>query len=244
MKRINIVGYGLFPKLQISQEAIEVIRSSTTVLTLAQVEEIEDLLQSEGIRYISLKHLYQQDLVRNEVYYSVAERVLQEFYRSEGNVCYLTYGNPMLLDTPAQILIDEGNKYGFDVNIVSGQSFLDVITARMSYPIDGKGLIVVDATTLVEQGLILSPKIPAFIAQVGAFRQARVGSLSSRSQEDLSDLFSYLLTFYPKTHEVTFCDSNEFGDDLIFCKLALDSAILAADAITYATTLFIPPCTH
>jgi uncharacterized protein YabN with tetrapyrrole methylase and pyrophosphatase domain len=146
----------------------------------------------------------------------------------------------MLFDRPCQLILEQAQKLGLSTCIIPALSFLDVMLTRLQISIDTSGFSVYEATRLVWDQIEIDGRVPCFIAQIGAIGNIYAKGNEANKQEVFYSLINYLRRFYPADHIVFLCDSDETGQDLLFCKLPLCLLPLLADGITNASTLYIP----
>jgi len=118
-------------------------------------------------------------------------------------------------------------------------SFLDAILADRHLPIDHRGVQVYEATTLVEEGLAIDPRVPAVIAQIGSFGQSGAQGMIPRIEEEMVPLVRYLRRTYPADHPVTICDADASGVGLCYLETPLGILHRLADTLSYASSLLV-----
>ncbi len=136
--KLTIVGLGFGEKKGITLEAIEKIKSSSNVILRTKYHPTVELLDEMGIKYKTCDELYEKANNFEELYKSIAKKVLEE--SREKDTVYVVPGAPSILESTAfHIIKDEP-----DVEIVEAVSFIEPCVTASKVDI-GEGLVMVDA---------------------------------------------------------------------------------------------------
>ena len=136
--KLTIVGLGFGEKKGITLEAIEKIKSSSNVILRTKHHPTVELLDEMGIKYKTCDELYEKANNFEELYKSIAKKVLEE--SREKDTVYVVPGAPSILESTAfHIIKDEP-----DVEIVEAVSFIEPCVTASKVDI-GEGLVMVDA---------------------------------------------------------------------------------------------------
>lgn len=136
--KLTIVGLGFGEKKGITLEAIEKIKSSSNVILRTKHHPTVELLDEMGIKYKTCDELYEKANNFEELYRSIAKKVLEE--SREKDTVYVVPGAPSILESTAfHIIKDES-----DVEIVEAVSFIEPCVTASKVDI-GEGLVMVDA---------------------------------------------------------------------------------------------------
>lgn len=136
--KLTIVGLGFGEKKGITLEAIEKIKSSSNVILRTKHHPTVELLDEMGIEYKTCDELYEKANNFEELYRSIAKKVLEE--SREKDTVYVVPGAPSILESTAfHIIKDEP-----DVEIVEAVSFIEPCVTASKVDI-GEGLVMVDA---------------------------------------------------------------------------------------------------
>ena len=235
---LYILSYGLNPYRDMTLQTYQYLRECPEVYVIAD-RQLSSFLESHGIHYTDITYIYEKGSRREQIYQNIASFIIERASSSSG-VCYLTYGNPMLFDRPCQLILERAKKLGLSTCLIPALSFLDSILTYLQISIDTWGLAVYEATRLVLENIEIDNRVPCFIAQAGSFANMYARGNEANKQDTLYPLVDYLRRFYPADHLITLCDSDQIGQDLLFCKVPLCLLPLLTDGITNATTLYIP----
>ena len=130
------MGFG--EKKGITLEAIEKIKSSSNVILRTKHHPTVELLDEMGIKYKTCDELYEKANNFEELYRSIAKKVLEESRKKD--TVYVVPGAPSILESTAfHIIKDEP-----DVEIVEAVSFIEPCVTASKVDI-GEGLVMVDA---------------------------------------------------------------------------------------------------
>ena len=136
--KLTIVGLGFGEKKGITLETIEKIKSSSNVILRTKHHPTVELLDEMGIKYKTCDELYEKANNFEELYRSIAKKVLEE--SREKDTVYVVPGAPSILESTAfHIIKDEP-----DVEIVEAVSFIEPCVTASKVDI-GEGLVMVDA---------------------------------------------------------------------------------------------------
>ena len=136
--KLTIVGLGFGEKKGITLEAIEKIKNSSNVILRTKHHPTVELLDEMGIKYKTCDELYEKADNFEELYRSIAKKVLEE--SREKDTVYVVPGAPSILESTAfHIIKDEP-----DVEIVEAVSFIEPCVTASKVDI-GEGLVMVDA---------------------------------------------------------------------------------------------------
>lgn len=155
--KLTIVGLGFGEKKGITLEAIEKIKSSSNVILRTKHHPTVELLDEMGIKYKTCDELYEKANNFEELYRSIAKKVLEE--SREKDTVYVVPGAPSILESTAfHIIKDEP-----DVEIVEAVSFIEPCVTASKVDI-GEGLVMVDA--VVVNFFNLNPNFNIMITQL------------------------------------------------------------------------------
>lgn len=148
---IHIAGLGPGDPGSLTMETFELLKR-TRVLLRTRIHPTVAALDSWGIRYASLDHLYEKNASFQEVYRSLAEEVIAAWRREGTELTYCVPGNPMIAEQSVVELISRLEQEGIPYVVHPAVSFIDTILDVLRRdPI--RGLLILDATELRDKGL-------------------------------------------------------------------------------------------
>ena len=192
MHHITIVGLGPGAFDQLTQEAIATLSQASEIwLRTARHPDVSHLPAGPAIH--SFDSLYEEAETFEEVYATIAQRVLALGARAEG-VVYAVPGHPLVGESTVTQILKAAREAGIPTRIVPGLSFIEpALTALALDALDG--LQIVDALDVIGSYYpILNPDRPALIAQV-------------YSRAVASDLKLVLMNLYPDEHQTALVDA-------------------------------------
>ena len=192
MPHITIVGLGPGAFDQLTQEAITTLSQASEVwLRTARHPVVSHLPAGPAIH--SFDNLYEEAGTFEEVYATIAQRVLALGARAEG-VVYAVPGHPLVGESTVTQILKAAREAGIPTRVVPGLSFIEpALTAVGLDALDG--LQIVDALDVVGSYYpILNPDMPVLIAQV-------------YSRAVASDLKLVLMNLYPDEHQTALVDA-------------------------------------
>jgi tetrapyrrole methylase family protein/MazG family protein len=142
---ITIVGLGPSGISDLSVGAYRVIRNAPTVFVRTARHPAVDELIAEGVSFQSMDYIYESADTFEEVYASIAERVLDAATR--GDVVYAVPGHPLVGETSVRILLDRAKQQSLDARVIGSKSFIEATLEALGVSFD-VGLKIVDALSM------------------------------------------------------------------------------------------------
>ncbi|MEJ5309286.1 MAG: nucleoside triphosphate pyrophosphohydrolase [Anaerolineae bacterium] len=192
MPHITIVGLGPGAFEQLTQEALATLSQASAVWLRTARHPVVSYLPA-GPALHSFDSLYEEARTFDEVYATIAQRVLTLGARPEG-VVYAVPGHPLVGESTVTQILKAAREAGIPTRVVPGLSFIEpTLTALGLDALDG--LQIVDALDVVGSYYpMLNPDRPALIAQV-------------YSRSVASDLKLVLMNLYPDEHQTALVDA-------------------------------------
>lgn len=145
-----------------------------------------------------------------------------------------------MMEEPVRQMIALAGRHKIIAKIYPSASFVDGIIANMQLSIGHYGYAVMEATKMVESKIRIDPRVPLFIAQVGAYKQKQALGLSSREPSDYTTFVTFLRRFYPANHLIRICDTDPDTGGFVQCECPVSYFANCAPFLSYKTTLFVP----
>ncbi len=225
---ITIVGLGPGDGRYVTREAWHIISTAEQiVLRTTRHPAVADL--PEGVQIISFDDVYELASSFEEVYATIADRVLEMGRAAEaenGTVIYVVPGHPLIGETTVTKIMSQARAESLDVTIVAGLSFVEpTLTALGHDAFDG--LQLVDALEISDYTHPpLNCDLPVLLGQVYDRFVANEVKLA-------------LMTQYPDDHEVVLV--HEAGTAKQRVEHGLLYEIDRSERIGHLTSLFVPP---
>ena len=164
---ITVIGLGSGDLEQIPYGVYKRLKESEHVFLRTKEHPVVAELQSEGLKFESFDHLYEQKSAFESVYHEIVARLWEE--AKDKSIVYVVPGHPLVAEQTIQLLIEQEDERDVKVEFKGGQSFLDAMFQALKIdPIDGFQLL--DGTSLtpdqmnVQQHVIIGQVYDSFIA--------------------------------------------------------------------------------
>lgn len=199
---IWIVGLGIASIDHVTRETERAIRRSNEVLFADTGLGTRPFLESLCPRVTDLFHdAYPSDGPRISAYHHMAARVI-EAALDHAPITFAMHGHPLVFSYPPLLVSDLAETLGLEVAILPGISATASLICELGIDPGTRGIQMMEATDLLVRRRPIQADMDALIWQVGIVGTRLYTSRPSRP-ERLDPLVTYLLQFYPETHEVT-----------------------------------------
>ncbi len=240
---ISLVGIGTVGTMQLTHEADAVLRAARVLYVLhAQSLVLDYLRERYDADVVDLSTAYEEDKLRNQTYNEIAHTVLDGAIQDGGRrVAYVTSGHPLVLVTPAQLILKDANEKAITVEVIPGVSSLDTVWADLRFDPGPDGALMFEATSLLLRRYPLIPTVPLFLWQVNSVETA-LYSTHKNKPERFARLQDYLLRYYPDDHVGKLVHSASFPITRAeIVSVALGKLGVLADVATSQHILYVPP---
>lgn len=231
-----VVGTGI-GFARITLEARAAIEAAEEVLYL-----VPDPISATGIEALnprarSLHDLYEEGESHRAAYERMAEAILEPV-RGGKRVCAAFYGHPGVFVLPAHDAITRARAEGFDATMQPGVSAENCLVADLGLDPARHGLQSYEASDFLSRRPAVEPTTALVLWQIGVVG-ARTHS-ATVSAPDLGELVELLLEHYPAGHPAVVYEASSYpGVAPLIESVRIDEFL--ADAVTPASTLYVPP---
>lgn len=235
---LYLIGAGVsFPE-HLTMQTLDIMEACIKICSNLPQTELDKLPEQLRMKCLSLWSLYHEHRDRSANYDDVAQAVIERISQG-GPVAWLTPGHPLIFDSVSQSLLDASRVHGWKTSVIPAISCIDTILAQLGFD-PANGLVIYEATSLVEHKLPLLPALATLLLQPSAFGSS-LTLYSTKWTPDLSPLSLHLLQFYPDDHRCAFVRSFSpwAGSDQISWWKLCDFALVPFEAIA-GSTLFVP----
>jgi Tetrapyrrole (Corrin/Porphyrin) Methylases len=236
---LTIVGTGIRPGLQTTQEARTAIQRADKVLYLLAEEAPSIWIEQLNPSAESLAPLYSAGQGYAEVYDAIVNHIMSWVRRGHA-VCVATYGHPGVLDRSSHEAVERARREGFPATMLPGVSAADCLFADLGLDPGGAGLQSFEATDFLVSGRVPDRSVPLILWQVGVIGVTyTTGEVNSPGLRVLGERLGQL---YGGEHEVVLYEASPFpiGSPVI---QRLPASALADGAVTGMSTMYVPPLT-
>lgn len=198
MGTVTIVGLGPGSLGFITLETWDKLKNAQRLLLRTQKHPTVAGLIEHGITFQSYDAIYDNKGSFDEVYTSIAQAVI-EYAQSGENVVYAVPGSPLVAEKTVVLLRELGKKYGIEVQVLPGMSFMEILYARLSIdPIEG--VTIIDSSDINE----LPNDLPTSLVVTQVY-----------NKQIASDLKIALMDLYPDEYEIVLVKNLGLPDELI-----------------------------
>jgi hypothetical protein len=200
---IVLLGYGVDDTLQITVESQRLLASTGKAYTLGLPPNLARLLKSLRVETDDLSGHLTPGRPYGEAYLDVAEILLRRT-AEERPVLFLTYGNPMFLNSLSRFLFLQARERGLRFQVKPGISQVDLIISDLGLDVGAFGLQLFDARRLVAKRPELNPRVPLLLLQLAGLAAENVPAATERPPDAaFGPLREYLGQAYPADQLVT-----------------------------------------
>lgn len=161
--QILIAGLGSGDDQQLTLGVYRALKQAEKVYLRTAEHPAVRFLEDEGISYESFDFLYEQHESFDRVYESIASKLIELALNRSEPVVYVVPGHPAVAEFTVKLLKQRCPKYGIELQILGGESFLDQCFIRFGFdPVEG--FQVLDAATMTRE--MLNPSVHTVITQV------------------------------------------------------------------------------
>ena len=226
---LYIVSYGLDPYCDMTSEVYSILKKSQKVYVLFDNPCLSKFLCENNIPYEDISFLYREGSLREDIYSTISDFIIDKALLSD--ITYLTYGDPMLLDSPIEKIIQKSKSLDLNIVLPPAISFLNKMLAQLRVSITN-GFALYVATDLLKNRYSINKYMPCIISQIGVLNSKRA-NYSYPSIDDLTHFVEYLRTFYDADHSITVCDTDESGQKIISITVGLCVLPMISKGLTY-----------
>ncbi|MDO5716933.1 MAG: SAM-dependent methyltransferase [Tissierellia bacterium] len=137
---ITIVGLGYGDPKALTLRGLETIQKARKVFIRTKDHPTVEYLNQLGIEFSTFDDLYEKKETFEEIYTSIAQRLLEE--HQNGDVVYCVPGSPSVAETSVQIIRQRAKDMDVHLSIVEAPSFLEPCFALANVdPVEGFTLL-------------------------------------------------------------------------------------------------------
>lgn len=140
MNTITIIGLGAGDVEQMTLGVYKLLKNAEQLFLRTGQHPAVKLLESEQISYESFDAIYEKHDQFEAVYEEITTTLLNK--AKVQSIVYAVPGHPLVAERTVQLLLNEGEKSGVNIDVYGGQSFLDpMFNALKIDPIEGFQLV-------------------------------------------------------------------------------------------------------
>lgn len=185
-----LAGFGAPGSLQLTLEAQQAVIQAGRAVVLGLPPRLATSLKRQGVELTRVDNLLAEKAAA-EAYAAIAAMVLARAEQDPPAV-FLSQGNPLFLNNINRYLFVEAAKRDMPVRVIAGVSPVDLVVNDLGLDVGRTGLLTIAASAVVRKPVLLSPKVPVLLLQVGAL-----------DASECDELLSALSWKYPADHGIT-----------------------------------------
>jgi uncharacterized protein YabN with tetrapyrrole methylase and pyrophosphatase domain len=203
---------------------------------------VSDPISSVGIKVLnpkarSLDGFYEEGATHRAAYERMTEAILEPV-RAGKRVCAAFYGHPGVFVLPSHEAIARARAEGFDAEMFPGVSAEDCLVADLGVDPAVNGMQSYEAGDFLRRRPAIEPTTALVLWQIGVVGASTYSVLASAPA--LGELVELLLERYPAGHGAVVYEASSFPRVAPTIRnVRLEE--LDAEAVTPASTLYVPP---
>lgn len=144
--KITILGLGSSDIDQMSLRIYRHLKNADHVYLRTIDHPAVEMLDEEGISYSSFDDVYERNDTFSDTYQTIVDELLN--LSKDKDIVYAVPGSPLLYETTTELLLQAArNDTNVKVEIIGGQSFIDVCIEALKIPVN-EGFQILDGTNL------------------------------------------------------------------------------------------------
>lgn len=207
MYNIYLLGVGINPSLQITEETKQAIRASTEALVLHPDEEVKKIIRkiNPNINIQDAEEFYSGVKIRQEAYKKISEYIIKRA-NSGSKISFIVHGHPLFLVSATEYIIQLATENNIKTRLVPAVSSFDTLMCDLGTDY-GYAVQIFDTTTLLSNNWKINPEVPLLLFQLATTNNKEVVR-NEPSKEILKPIGDLLKNFYPLDHEVLLTHSS------------------------------------
>lgn len=160
--KIRVIGLGFGDETTLPYGIVQMLQAKIPIWLRTEKHPVVSWMREKGIHFQTFDHIYETQSEFSSVYEQIVNSLFS-IVKEQSEVIYAVPGHPMVAEKTVQLLLEQSEELGIEVEIVGGTSFLDgVFTHLQLDPIEG--FVLLDGSDLdVRQ---LNPFVHMLIGQV------------------------------------------------------------------------------
>lgn len=197
---VYLLGTGILATVQFTEETVQALTACRLAFVLHDDLDVHRRIARMGPKVHDMADAYVQGGQRREIYSSIAHEVVEAAAAGGGPVAFVVHGHPLFLVSASEYLLELAQERRLVARALPGVSSFDTLLTDLGIDL-GYGVQIFDATSLLEQGWLPSPAIPALVFQLSTTLVGDV--VSDTGPETVAPLVEQLLRVYPVEHACT-----------------------------------------
>lgn len=144
--KVTILGLGSSDVDQMSLRIYRALKNAAHLYLRTSDHPAVQMLDDEGISYETFDHIYEENDTFTDTYQKIVDLLIEE--AQDKDITYAVPGSPLLYETTTELLLHHAEENDdFEVEVLGGQSFIDVCIEALKIPVND-GFQILDGSNL------------------------------------------------------------------------------------------------
>jgi len=144
--KITILGLGSSDVDQMSLRIYRALKNAAHLYLRTNDHPAVQMLDDEGISYETFDHIYEEEDTFTDTYQTIVDLLIEA--AQDKDITYAVPGSPLLYETTTELLLHHAEEnVDFEVEVLGGQSFIDVCIEAVKIPVND-GFQILDGSNL------------------------------------------------------------------------------------------------
>ena len=144
--KITILGLGSSDVDQMSLRIYRALKNAAHLYLRTNDHPAVQMLDDEGISYETFDHIYEENDTFTDTYQTIVDLLIEA--AQDKDITYAVPGSPLLYETTTELLLHHAEEnVDFEVEVLGGQSFIDVCIEAVKIPVND-GFQILDGSNL------------------------------------------------------------------------------------------------
>lgn len=144
--KITILGLGSSDVDQMSLRIYRALKNAAHLYLRTSDHPAVQMLDDEGISYETFDHVYEENDTFTDTYQTIVDLLIEA--AQDKDITYAVPGSPLLYETTTELLLHHAEENDdFEVEVLGGQSFIDVCIEAVKIPVND-GFQILDGSNL------------------------------------------------------------------------------------------------
>lgn len=144
--KVTILGLGSSDVDQMSLRIYRALKNAAHLYLRTNDHPAVQMLDDEGISYETFDHVYEENDTFTDTYQTIVDLLIEA--AQDKDITYAVPGSPLLYETTTELLLHHAEENDdFEVEVLGGQSFIDVCIEALKIPVND-GFQILDGSNL------------------------------------------------------------------------------------------------
>lgn len=202
MKKIYLMGAGIYSSLHLTIETIQAIKVCGTIYVLHDDINVLNKIKEINNNVIDCIEFYNSSTtkIRSDIYDSISDKIIENSLNTNEPIGFIVHGHPLFLVSASERLIEKAEKHSILVRTLAAVSSIDTLLVDLQIDF-GYACQIYDSTFFCNNNINFEPKVPLILFQLSTLNNPNVvkGHVSTSV---LLPLYNKLIKHYHETHNI------------------------------------------